>query len=633
MAHPPTVSVVIVTYFTGPSLWICLNRLGQLQGVHEIIVINNGNDAAVEKRLEGMAKAGSNFHLVSGQGNVGFAKACNMGAEQASGEYILLLNPDAVVLEDHALLRMANLLADSSLQPQPWLVGGILRDEWGREQRASRRNLMTPKNALSEGLGLCDLFPDQFPRINITTPQPQKPEWVPAVSGACMMLRTDKYRELGGLDNRYFLHVEDMDLCARVAEAGGSVWIHPDANILHYTSTSQTSSLFLERCKTNGFHTYFATHFRTHYFWRYLASSAAALRLGWKALDSLTAEWFPQPVLDSPYGVRQVQAILRGMQASSEEGMSGQGVGTAVMVTGGSTAVGLFAIGRLLGMGCKVVAICHKSHIGFFHDNLVWIHADLRNPRTLHPFIDNHPCHYLLHTAPIWLLPQVIPSLRQVGVERVSAVSSTSLMGKARSKDLPEQKTVEQLQQGELALAEQCAALDMQWTILRPTMIYGAGLDANVTRIARVIETWRMFPVQPPAEGKRAPVHADDVALAALRALVQPAATGQTYHISGGTVMPFHELPERIADVMGISLRIPRIKGLATLLGWLRRIGIAAPSPEIARRMQRDLVFPDDRVKTELLVSAREFLESGRLDLGETDDTLCQYCLPELPDS
>ena len=80
---------------------------------------------------------------------------------------------------------------------------------------------------------------------------------VPNVSGAAMMMRRDDFLELGGFDERYFLHVEDLDLCRSVREAGGDVWFEPRVQILHFGATSQASPLRVETHKATGFVKYF----------------------------------------------------------------------------------------------------------------------------------------------------------------------------------------------------------------------------------------------------------------------------------------------------------------------------------------------------------------------------------------
>ena len=88
------VTAVIVSYYTGPVLCDCLKALGD-QAVSEIVVVDNGNpEGAVEEAVEPVKEK---VRILTGHGNIGFAAACNLGAGAASGDYLLFLNPDAIM--------------------------------------------------------------------------------------------------------------------------------------------------------------------------------------------------------------------------------------------------------------------------------------------------------------------------------------------------------------------------------------------------------------------------------------------------------------------------------------------------------------------------------------------------------
>jgi N-acetylglucosaminyl-diphospho-decaprenol L-rhamnosyltransferase len=280
-------SVIIVSYHTGEVLWQCLVRTLQLHGVQDVVLVDNGNPPHVLARLQEMAAAEPRLKLISGHGNVGFSRGCNLGAAVAEGAYFLFLNPDAVMEADDGITRMIALL-QRDVQPPVGMVGAILRNEDGSEQRASRRNLISPCNSLAEGLGLTRLG---LPGINITSPLPAEPFSVGAISGSCMLLSCEDFRAVGGFDEGYFLHVEDVDLCQRIWRAGKSIWVDPSVNILHFRSTSEVSSLFVERHKTAGFHRYFDLYFVDSQVLRPVAKLAATLRYGLKcAVSKLRAK-------------------------------------------------------------------------------------------------------------------------------------------------------------------------------------------------------------------------------------------------------------------------------------------------------------------------------------------------------
>ena len=111
---------------------------------------------------------------------------------------------------------------------------------------------------------------------------------------------------------------------------------------------------------------------------------------------------------------------------------------------------------------------------------------------------------------------------------------------------LPEDRALsEGLRNAEAALIAQCERLGIGWTILRPTMIYGMGIDENLTAIARRAMRTRLFPY-PLGRGLRQPVHVEDLAAAVVACIDVPATFGGTYAVPGGSTLPYREMVVRI---------------------------------------------------------------------------------------
>jgi len=148
------------------------------------------------------------------------------------------------------------------------LCGARLSDANGTEQRGGRREVLTPWRALIEATGLWRLFPrhPHFARFNLhQEPAVEGVVDMPTVSGALMLLPTARWRELGGMDEGLFFHVEDIDLCLRVLKAGGRVLYCGHARVVHHKGSSDVTRCFVAWHKTRGLVCYFFKHFEGPY--------------------------------------------------------------------------------------------------------------------------------------------------------------------------------------------------------------------------------------------------------------------------------------------------------------------------------------------------------------------------------
>lgn len=254
------ISVIMVSYMTGPALIEAINAVMADTDIFELILVDNGNTLEARKRLSDVVAQTDRIRLLQGHGNIGFARACNYGASLARGEYFLFLNPDALIAEG-AARKMANC---GKTLTAPWITGGMLRDVNGQEQRGSRRGALTPGSALVSFTLLHRLpFFKSIHKEYETLPS--QAQAYPTVSGACLMMDRASFQVLGGFDEDYFLHVEDIDICRRVREQGGEVYFVPSAVAMHYGSTSQVRRQKVEWEKLRGFKVYFHKHSRSNF--------------------------------------------------------------------------------------------------------------------------------------------------------------------------------------------------------------------------------------------------------------------------------------------------------------------------------------------------------------------------------
>lgn len=250
------VSAIVVSYHTGEPLLTCLAALENEPAVDEIILVNNGNPVEMLERVEDANENSRKLKITGGGVNRGFAAGVNLGVASASGDRMLIINPDAV-LQPGSVVALEVAIGGAA---EPAIVGGKIYGLDGKEQRGGRRRRLTIRSAAATflGLGWLRAVNPAFVSINRNNePEPDGPVPMDAVSGALMYMSASSFRRLGGFDEGYFMHVEDLDLCRRAEADGGSVIYTPHASALHFGATSEAPSLFVEKHKGAGFNRYF----------------------------------------------------------------------------------------------------------------------------------------------------------------------------------------------------------------------------------------------------------------------------------------------------------------------------------------------------------------------------------------
>lgn len=260
MNNTAKTSVISVSYHTGNVLFEMIASVLAQDGLAELVIVNNGNPHYVVEKLHEMALENRQLKFITGHGNVGFAKGNNLGVKAATGDYVFLLNPDSVLQPGDLKL----LMGQSKDLPRPHLIGPRILDANGHEQSGSRRDILTPWNAFVETFGLYKLFPNHpsFKRWKWhEEPLPSGITEVPAVSGAAMFLPKADFWLVGGLDEEYFLHVEDVDFCLNLQKAGAHIFFIPQLAVKHIGATSDTPSEVVERHKAISMVHYFNKNF------------------------------------------------------------------------------------------------------------------------------------------------------------------------------------------------------------------------------------------------------------------------------------------------------------------------------------------------------------------------------------
>ncbi|NGZ94814.1 MAG: dTDP-Rha--alpha-D-GlcNAc-pyrophosphate polyprenol alpha-3-L-rhamnosyltransferase [Nitrospira sp. WS110] len=259
-----TVSLIIVNYNSGNFLLACVSSA--LSQVDEVVVVDNASRDHSLLQLEAAFPSEPKLLVVHNRKNLGFAAGCNIGSKEATGRYLLFLNPDCV-LEPGSVKQ---LLATLEWHPDVGMVGGLLMNPDGTEQPGGRRAIPTPWRSFVRAFGL-SRFADRWPRLFFDfhlheQPLPTHPIEVEAVSGACMLVRRVAMQDVGHWDESYFLHCEDLDFSMTLRGKGWKIMFVPDARIVHDKGgCSRSRPLFVEWHKHRGMLRFYRKFFQHQY--------------------------------------------------------------------------------------------------------------------------------------------------------------------------------------------------------------------------------------------------------------------------------------------------------------------------------------------------------------------------------
>ena len=249
------VSVLIISFNTCELTLGCLRSVQeQTRGVgYEVVVVDNASN---DGSADAIAREFPSVRLVRLAENVGFARANNLAAKEARGRYLLLLNPDTVILD--GAIQKAVAFADA--HPRSGIVGGRTFFADRRLNYTSCHGAPTPWSQLCKGLGLSSLFRRSrwFDPESLGGWERDDVRKVDAVTGCFLLIRRPLWDELRGFDESFFMYGEDTDLCLRAGKLGAACMICPDCTLIHYGGSSERvradKMVRLFRAKAQLFH-------------------------------------------------------------------------------------------------------------------------------------------------------------------------------------------------------------------------------------------------------------------------------------------------------------------------------------------------------------------------------------------
>ena len=231
-------SVVIVAADSGPLLADSVAAALASSARVEVVVVDNASADGEPERIASRHRDDPRFRLLKNDRNLGFGPACNRGAALANGDAFLFLNPDCVVERGTIAALCAIADADASIG----VLGVEVLSPDGTRARGNRRRDPMLRRALMtmSGLSRFESRSRAFEGVEMPANSASGAgvEKLEAVSGACLFLPRRVFEAVGGFDEAYFLHVEDLDLCRRVRDAGYAVALARGVHAMHVQGTS-----------------------------------------------------------------------------------------------------------------------------------------------------------------------------------------------------------------------------------------------------------------------------------------------------------------------------------------------------------------------------------------------------------
>jgi nucleoside-diphosphate-sugar epimerase len=282
--------------------------------------------------------------------------------------------------------------------------------------------------------------------------------------------------------------------------------------------------------------------------------------------------------------------------------------GAQVLVPGASSQVGVFAVPLLVAAGFEVIALSrHPRPRPFPHwPQVRWLRSDELLAAGGFAAAALQPV-AMLSAGPLDVARHYLE--HYPGIRRVAVTSTTSVLSKASSPDPAERRQMAAIEQHEGQLRVLARQRELALTILRPTLVYGCGLDRNISLLAGIIERFGVCPVSTAADGLRQPLHAQDLAAALVRSLAVVSEQGLESPLVGGSTLSYRAMVELVFQGYGRTPRLLRVPPslLSAALAARARVAGSNLSPAMVARQAQDLVFDDQQARKVLGIKPRRY--------------------------
>ena len=269
-------SIIIVCTNEFDYLKACINSIYKLTDnvEYEIIVINNNcPDAGIGNFLKENIKKFNHFKIIENNSTLSFTQSNNLGLSKASGEFIIFLNPDTILL-NNAFKILTDFLSENK---KVGVCGSRLFDQ-DKTYQVSFYSFPTVFKTFLKVIGVNKFlskypfilkFLSNFKRImpeyaylfNLNFDDLRSPIEVPWVTSACLIVRRDIIKKIGKFDENIKIYADDMDFCLRIRDEGYKIYFVPEAKLIHYRGWGKKSARSIS-LYFNGHRYYYMKHFR-----------------------------------------------------------------------------------------------------------------------------------------------------------------------------------------------------------------------------------------------------------------------------------------------------------------------------------------------------------------------------------
>lgn len=276
-----------------------------------------------------------------------------------------------------------------------------------------------------------------------------------------------------------------------------------------------------------------------------------------------------------------------------------------VGIIGASSIIGETLIYTLIEIGVEVVCFSRRKP-RFLNDTVRWF--NIKEFSLLSE--DLKSLDMLVMAVPITESLKYLEKFKVNNISRIVSLSSTSRFTKVNSGDSADRLLAANIERSEDAVIRWAEYRNIDWIVLRPTMIYGNGKDGNVYEISKLVQKLRFFPLFRDGTGMRQPIHVDDVADACIKAL-QTDKINKSYNIAGSEVLSYRCLVSRIFSVMDLKPRLVNFPYFVFIIGVFfakKVLKVNNVSFGMILRQTQDLVFECEESNRELGITPRPFV-------------------------